>query len=408
MAKLVGRIPASRVKIVSAWAMPALAGESIIKATGLVSPGRFHDAAGQTALSGIDTGKARSADQQSSGTPKKHVPVHGANPEQSRKPAVVRKSTPGVEPETLPRQSESKDNPVAEDSALESQAAETSPLNKNQVEEEAINPPEEPQQNYSEGYLRGQKEGFTTGKDEGFIEGKSEEEAAGYQSGMEKGREAGAAEAQKKFDAEIAGKRELLDSLLNIRPPLERINSELTNALVPLVTGIAEAVLNVELSIRPELIRNYVTESLNAMPHTTEVVELNIHPDSVPFLAELPILEQWHVKIVEDKSLAIGGCRVSSSHSAVDQTLSQRLRDCLLSVFAEDTDEKEIRVLTSEAELNSMNQVLPENLARAESQPDSAQSGALVEAVADGSLEGSLEGGLEGRQKAGSEIESTE
>jgi len=372
MAKLVGRIPASRVKLANSWSMPALTGEKVIKASGLIAPGRIQGSVGErSAEDGLTSAMKEGAVQASVIKPKQRA-VQSSQTESNRQTLV-----PSGEGEVAYKNQPSDNN---EDNCSQKQQPENLPA--------AVSSPElpiAPEQHYSEGYLQGQKDGYAEGEEKGFIEGERKGEASGYKTGMERGRKDGAVEALGIFNDEISGKRELLASLLNIREPLEQINADLTNALVPLVTGIAEAVLNVELNMRPELIRNYVTESLNAMPHTTAIVELTVHPDAVPFLSELPILEQWHVKIVEDRSLAMGGCRVSSSHSAVDQTLSQRLRDCLLTVFSEDSDDKEIRSLTSEAELNDISQLIQDSRSYG---PESAVSGPEEESIVDELIQG--------------------
>ena len=357
MAKLVGRIPANSVVKSSAWCIPALETGKVIKATGAVSAGRFPSRANKLVETANEQAKEDAVNNTGSLGSKQHDESPGASLEEQAQDlrggqnkiekANIGTADPGQKAIDASIQT---DVPAAFEG--ESQPARMEPETE-KIAEVA------PEQHYSEGFLQGQKSGFDEGEKNGFKEGEQKGEEAGYKAGLEKGRQDGIAEAMKNFESEISEKRQLLDGILNVRQPLQQINEDLSASIVPLVTGIAEAVLNVELQTRPELIKTYVTESLKAMPHTTETVELAVHPDAVPYLSELPILEQWQVKIVEDQSLAVGSCKVSSSHSAVDQTLSQRLRECLMTVFGEAADENEIRALTSEAELNAMARALP-------------------------------------------------
>lgn len=351
MAKLVGRIPANRVKVSDSWFMPTLDADKVIKASGLTSAGRFPDL------------PSRSAEQGSIESTQACVPTSEQNDTEHR--AELVDDSDGQDSDSGGTDGEGKSSQVLDNQKNKQTKSQPAVSTSPDVTESAAPLIEDAiavEQNYSEGYLQGQKEGFAEGEKAGFLQGEQAGETAGYQAGIQKGLAEGAAKAAKAFELEITEKRKLFESILNIRPSLEKINEELEIALVPLVTGIAEAVLNVELETRPELIRTYVTESLKAMPHTTETVELAIHPDAVPFMAELPMLDQWHVKIVEDTTLTMGGCKVSSSHSAIDQTLSQRLRDCLLTVFGSDTNKETIRALTSEAKLNDLGRFVQENI----------------------------------------------
>ncbi|MFT4711900.1 MAG: flagellar assembly protein FliH [Candidatus Azotimanducaceae bacterium] len=352
MAKLVGRIPANRVKVSESWCMPALDAGKVIKAKGLKSAGRFPPSPPKVFEKGSQEFAQESIAENEIGHAEKSLGKVEDSDEVVAAASSEIKANGGDEQSLFNQENPESKQVLSEDSS-------------DDVEENVVPLIDEHvtfEQQHSAGYLQGQKEGFEEGEKAGFLQGEQAGESAGYEAGVQKGLDEGAAEASRAFDVEISEKRELLESILNIRLPLEKINEELCAALVPLVTGIAEAVLNVELRTRPELIRGYVTESLNAMPHTTDKVELSINPGAVPFLAELPILDQWHVKIVEDPALAMGSCRVSSNHSVIDQTLSQRLRNCLLTVFGADTDKEAIRTLTSEKELNDLGQFLREDI----------------------------------------------
>lgn len=137
----------------------------------------------------------------------------------------------------------------------------------------------------------------------------------GYQAGYKEGRLRAAAEAQK-FTAMIAA----LD-----RETAE-LDQQIAQQVLDVALEVARQMLRTSLEARPELVLPVVQEAIRTLPVLGEERRLRLHPEDAALTRELAgeSLQASGWTIVEDGSIARGGCVVSSTHGEVDGTLEAR------------------------------------------------------------------------------------
>lgn len=174
---------------------------------------------------------------------------------------------------------------------------------------------------------------------EGFAQGRTE--------GLAKGGQEGAAEGRQRAHAErSAGLDELSRVLTLLVEQLDRSRQELEAAAVREVLGlavaIAERVTKRQGVLDPRVAVANVAEALKLVIHGSDV-RIAIHPDQKTVLEEaLPSLQaQWsglkHVELIEDETLAPGGCRIYTGQGEIDGDLEGQLRRIVADLLPDNT-----------------------------------------------------------------------
>jgi flagellar assembly protein FliH len=177
---------------------------------------------------------------------------------------------------------------------------------------------------------------------QGLIEGRREGNAAG----LEAGRTAGRNEA---LAAQNEALRQLMAALTTSVAALEAQRGSLEAAglveIVKLSVAISRRVTKRQGLIEPEVLAANLTEIMNFVAHTADV-RIAVHPRQNQTLQNiLPQLQvRWpnlkHVELVDDPSIAPGGCRVYTQQGFVDAEVDaqiDRIVDDLLPRPAEAT-----------------------------------------------------------------------
>ena len=160
-----------------------------------------------------------------------------------------------------------------------------------------------------EGHAKGLAEGRREGHKQGVASGKAE----GYQAAYQRG------------EAEINDLKARLNvMLLAMQSPLEQQLDGLEDALLRLVVDTAEAVTKHELATRPELLRQAVKESLDALPQQAQRLCFYVHADDEALLQEICQQERASWEVVVDPKVARGGIRVQGECSYLDYTVEKR------------------------------------------------------------------------------------
>jgi flagellar assembly protein FliH len=332
--KKIGRIPAAQVTNVKPWLLPEVASANVIKV-------------------GTTTATAAGRKRDAIFTPAKPAPPRA--PVASRS-GVMRPSA-GRPASGAPGQSGApggKDAPGEQNAAAESSAdaldATVTPAAEPVVAVPA-GPPPGPDEGYAAGLAQGLEEGTAQGHAEGYAKGLVEGQAEGLAKGEAAGREAATAA----FETEVKNQKQALKGLLaGFAEPLQAIQAEMATLMMPLVTQISEAVLLSELKNHPEHIRKIVNAGLDAMPHGSSQVQVNVNPSVADFVRQLLSMSDAPVEVIEDKTLAVGSCRIHSAFTNIDSSLSRNLRRCLTQVFKEEADlQSQVEVVTESALLKS-------------------------------------------------------
>lgn len=151
----------------------------------------------------------------------------------------------------------------------------------------------------------------------GYTAGYSTGYAAGYATGHEEGIKAAQAVAT-----------DMASLMEHLQQALATIDQDVAEQLLVLAIEIANQVLRQSLHVQPELILPVVREAVTALhPHHGQPL-LFVHPDDAALvrshLGEQLAHANW--RIIDDKTLSAGGCRVELGASEVDATLETRWR----------------------------------------------------------------------------------
>lgn len=164
--------------------------------------------------------------------------------------------------------------------------------------------------------------------------GKLEElQQQAYREGFDRGHREGQ-DAGRQAMAEQAGKLEQLMGTLT--RPFEELDQNVEKELLALVFAIVRQLVGSEIRAKPEWILTIVREAMAALPSASRNLNVYLHPDDAQLVHEqLPVSDsekQW--RIVEDLSVARGGCRVVTETSQVDATLDARLNNIIAALVA--------------------------------------------------------------------------
>jgi flagellar assembly protein FliH len=151
----------------------------------------------------------------------------------------------------------------------------------------------------------------------------------GYSQGFAKGHQEG--HAQGRTDGITAGRGVIEDAatrlsslIVAMQQPLRNHDAELRDALIEIATRVARAVVRSELQTRPELIRDVVTQALDALPLGAQNIRVFVSPDDLALLQEFGAsIREW--TLLSDDTMAPGDCRVEARDSLVQYAVSDRL-----------------------------------------------------------------------------------
>ena len=159
--------------------------------------------------------------------------------------------------------------------------------------------------------------------DEASSDARDEARRAGWEQGLSEGRMA--ARGELRLQAERL--QQLIEQLA---APLSQSNDEVKEELVLLAMVIAKQVLHRELTLQPADIHEMVSQAIKALPAGTRHVRIHLHPEDAHLLSSnLEMNEGSTWKMIEDASIARGGCMVDSGASRIDARVETRLQDML-------------------------------------------------------------------------------
>jgi flagellar assembly protein FliH len=159
------------------------------------------------------------------------------------------------------------------------------------------------------------------------------EEARGYEAGMARAQ----AEMQARQE-ELAGRVRRLDAVLQLlAAPLKSLDDEVEKQLLELALAVGKQLARRELSADPAQIMGVLRECLEQLPLASREVRVHLHPEDAAVVRtrlSAPAEERaW--SLVEDPTLARGGCVVRSDVSRVDARFESRVNAVLASALGE-------------------------------------------------------------------------
>jgi len=164
-------------------------------------------------------------------------------------------------------------------------------------------------------------------KAEGLAEGKRE----GLAKGLEEGRKNGAQQALSEHRTQLANLiKSLTEATIDLEASRVQLEAEALTEVIDLSVAIATRVTKRQGAIDPEVLVANVNEAMKLVVSSTDV-RIALNPSQKQYLLDaLPQLSMtWpslqHVQLIDDETLASGGCRVFSKGGQVEADLDGQL-----------------------------------------------------------------------------------
>lgn len=155
----------------------------------------------------------------------------------------------------------------------------------------------------------------------------------GYEAGMARAQ----AEMQSRLE-ELSGRVRRLDAVLQLlSKPLRALDDEVEKQLLELALAVGKQLARRELSADPAQVLGVLRECLEQLPLAAREVRVHLHPEDAAVVRErlaAPAKDRaW--SLVEDPTLARGGCVVRSDVSHIDARFESRVNAVLSSALGE-------------------------------------------------------------------------
>jgi flagellar assembly protein FliH len=156
-----------------------------------------------------------------------------------------------------------------------------------------------------------------------------------------RGYEAGLARAETEMQPrleELAARVRRLDSVLQLlAQPLRALDDQVEQQLLELAFAVGKQLARRELSAAPAQVVAILRECLEQLPLAARDVRVHLHPEDAAIVRErlaAPAEERaW--SLIEDPTLARGGCLVRSDASQIDARFESRVNAVLASALGE-------------------------------------------------------------------------
>lgn len=159
------------------------------------------------------------------------------------------------------------------------------------------------------------QEGFAQGLEEGRAQGHSEGRAQGYAEGAEAGQREAAAELE-----------QLRQVAANFGDAIAQADETIARDVLDLALRLARGMVRTGFDVRPELILSVVRDAIDQLPVLQQPAVLTLNPEDAELvrhgMAEELTKGGW--RIVENASIARGGCKVETATNQIDAQAAAR------------------------------------------------------------------------------------
>lgn len=155
------------------------------------------------------------------------------------------------------------------------------------------------------------QEGFAQGHEEGVAAG----HASGYQDGLAQGR------------AEAAGELTHLQELATtFGQALTQADEAIAHDVLELALHLARNMVRTAFDVRPDYIIPVVREAIDYLPTLQQPALLMLHPEDALLVREHigEALDKSGWRVIEDDTIARGGCRVDTASNQIDAQIASR------------------------------------------------------------------------------------
>src|SRR5579864_7263069 len=162
----------------------------------------------------------------------------------------------------------------------------------------------------------------------------SQEAARGYEAGMARAQ----AEMQSRLE-ELTQRVRRLDAMLQLLgKPLRALDDEVEKQLLELALAVGKQLARRELAADPAQILGVLRECLEQLPLAAREIRVHLHPEDAAIVRErlaAPANERaW--TIVEDPTMARGGCVVRTETSRIDARLESRINTVIANALGDE------------------------------------------------------------------------
>ncbi|MCW9058331.1 MAG: flagellar assembly protein FliH [Gammaproteobacteria bacterium] len=156
----------------------------------------------------------------------------------------------------------------------------------------------------------------------------------GYAQGHEEGLRAGQQEIHRQV-------QRLEQLLVALRQPFAELDAAVEEQLSQLAMLVARHLVRRELKADPGQVVAVVREALAALPITSRMVRLHLHPEDATLVREAFSLneEEAHIQVLDDPVQSRGGCRVQTDNSQIDASVETRLNALIAQVLGGEREE---------------------------------------------------------------------
>jgi flagellar assembly protein FliH len=156
-------------------------------------------------------------------------------------------------------------------------------------------------------------------REEGYAEGLDAGQAEGHAAGYEEGLALGRAEAAD----ELEHLRELATTFGDA---VTQADETISNDVLELALHLARGMVRTAFDVKPDLIIPVVREAIDYLPNLQQPALLMLHPEDA-LIVKSGIgheLDKSGWRVVEDESIARGGCRVDTASNQIDAQIGAR------------------------------------------------------------------------------------
>ena len=180
-----------------------------------------------------------------------------------------------------------------------------------------------------QGLVEGCQQGHKDGYDAGFAEGQADGKAQGFEAGKKEGSTAGFQEGKALGSQEVADEAERLRQInATLTATLKERDAELPDVMLMLLTRLAEQVLEHELNSGADSIAQFVDKAIAALPSGETLAKVYVSEADSELLASHSAAS----KLLVDKTLNAGECRVESENTLVEYSVSESLQQTIVAL----------------------------------------------------------------------------
>lgn len=152
---------------------------------------------------------------------------------------------------------------------------------------------------------------------------------------FEEARQRGLNEGRAQGEAEFRKRNEQLAAIIaSLGKPLSDLDTAVERELSELAVLIGQQLFRQQLKVEPQQILHIVHDCISRLPLGNSPIRIAVHPDDAALIAGSGEMEpSW--QLIEDPSMARGGCEIVNDSSRIDASIETRLAELIEQLFGE-------------------------------------------------------------------------